>query len=330
VTGEKIFGNYFELYLAMIELRNTDNTYQLCHAIGNHNDNCTAAVSDAGAKNYVIEDTVGKVENRNGWSTRYSTTWGVNTQSGVNTFGADSSGNCFLGAASGASHIINKVGSTEGAVVMNWQAAGVSIGYIQDARGGTINGANTWLAMNKHSTTSRSINAAGTVNTSGADYAEYMLKAQGCGVIAKGQIVGINSNGEITDQWAASLTFATKSTNPSFVGGDMWFTTPRPEAPTSEDDAEAHAKYDQAMAAWEAALEAARQQVDRIAFAGQIPVNVQGATPGQYIVPVQDGDGIKGIAKNEADMTLREYMRAVGKVIAIEPDGRALVIVKVA
>ena len=85
------------------------------------------------------------------------------------------------------------------------------------------------------------------------------------------------------------------------------------------------------FAAWEANLEAKRQKVDRIAFAGQVPVNVTGATPGQYIVPVATADGgITGIAKDEADLTLPEYMRAVGKVIAIEDDGRARIIVKVA
>ena len=36
------------------------------------------------------------------------------------------------------------------------------------------------------------------------------------------------------------------------------------------------------------AQEAARQTVDRIAFAGQVPVNVTGATPGQYIIPVNN------------------------------------------
>ena len=56
-----------------------------------------------------------------------------------------------------------------------------------------------------------------------------------------------------------------------------------------------------------------------------------GATPGQYIVPVEAADGgIEGVAKSEADLTLAEYMRAVGKVIAIEDDGRARIIVKVA
>jgi hypothetical protein len=61
-----------------------------------------------------------------------------------------------------------------------------------------------------------------------------------------------------------------------------------------------------------------------------VPVNVTGATVGQYIVPVNNNGGIKGAAVNEADMTLAQYMKAVGKVIAIESDGRAKIIVKIA
>lgn len=71
------------------------------------------------------------------------------------------------------------------------------------------------------------------------------------------------------------------------------------------------------------AHEAARCKVDRIAFAGQIPVNARGVRPGQYIVAAQDGRGIKRISKDKVDMTLCECMRSVGKVIAIETDGRA-------
>ena len=74
----------------------------------------------------------------------------------------------------------------------------------------------------------------------------------------------------------------------------------------------------------------ARQQVDRIAFCGQVPVNVLDATPGHYIVPVQKGEGIGGLAVREDDMTFKLYQRAIGKVIAIEDDGRARVVVKVA
>lgn len=84
-----------------------------------------------------------------------------------------------------------------------------------------------------------------------------------------------------------------------------------------------------AMAAFDAALEVARQKVDRIAIAGRVPVNVMGARPGDYIVPVQDGAGIIGISVHEDDLTMKQYLHAVGRVISIEPDGRAYVMVKV-
>ncbi|OYO27871.1 hypothetical protein CD932_22415 [Janthinobacterium sp. PC23-8] len=84
----------------------------------------------------------------------------------------------------------------------------------------------------------------------------------------------------------------------------------------------------EALATFEAALEVARQKVDRIAIAGRVPVNVLGAQPGDYIVPVQDGDGIAGAAVHADDITMAQYLRAVGRVISIESDGRAYVMVK--
>ncbi|WP_150130994.1 hypothetical protein [Janthinobacterium sp. LM6] len=225
-------------------------------------------------------------------------------------------------------------------------------------------------------TTGRSINAAGTINASGADYAEYMLKSPACGIVAAGQVIGIGADGKLTDRWADAISFAVKSTDPCMVGGDKWSQRlgPRPPSVTrvpdsvesqlvSEAQPAVEAVYDgltlltpaipakaavyrevplagdtdeewavrQAPGfAFDAALEALRQTVDRIAFAGQVPCNVLGATSGQFIVPVQQGEGIAGIAINEEDMTLQQYMRAIGKVIAIEDDGRARVIVKVA
>ena len=85
----------------------------------------------------------------------------------------------------------------------------------------------------------------------------------------------------------------------------------------------------EAMAMFDAALEIERQKVDRIAIAGRVPVNVLDAQPGDYIVPVQDGDGIKGIPVRQADLSHLQYLQAVGRVISIEPDGRAYVMVKV-
>ncbi|WP_156894747.1 hypothetical protein [Janthinobacterium sp. 1_2014MBL_MicDiv] len=238
------------------------------------------------------------------------------------------------------------------------------------------------LSVGKNSTTNRSINVPGTVNTNGNDYAEYIFKSHTCGIVAPGQIVGITADNEVTDRWNGAVMFSIKSTAPSFVGGDSWGTdigsrplaqagaeptqpvrredvrmqqpVPDSNPPAYEDvltepgDTEdewiekqavfaaallahhAAVKQDaEAMAAFDAALEARRQKVDRIAIAGRVPVNVLGAQPGDYIVAVQDGVGIKGLAVHEDDLSDRQYRMAVGRVISIEPDGRAYVMVKV-
>jgi len=191
------------------------------------------------------------------------------------------------------------------------------------------NTASTILKVFRHASTQRSINAAGSINASGNDYAEYMTKA-GNFTLAKGDVCGINSEGKLTNVFADAISFVVKSTDPSYVGGDVWHKTVGAE-PGGYDDDRTEEEIAAAKIVYEEALEAARQLVDRIAFSGQVPVNVTGATPGQYIVPVTTADGgITGEAKNEANLTLAEYMQAVGKVIAIEDDGRAKIVVKVA
>jgi hypothetical protein len=180
----------------------------------------------------------------------------------------------------------------------------------------------TAIRVRKNTGTSRSINAAGTVNASGADYAEYMTKADDF-VIAKGDVVGINADGKLTNVFADAVSFVVKSTDPSYVGGDVWGSEDALGLVKPKDNASKEQKD-----AFAAALEAARQTVDRIAFAGQVPVNVTGATAGQYIVPVNDNGSIKGEAVSNP--TFEQYQQAVGKVIAIEQDGRARIIVKVA
>ncbi|WP_312440223.1 hypothetical protein [Janthinobacterium sp.] len=186
----------------------------------------------------------------------------------------------------------------------------------------------------------RSINAGGTINSGGADYAEYMVKSPACNAVTPGQLIGIDVLGQLTDHWDHAIAFAVKSTDPCMVGGDSWArhlgNRPDPverilptETVPGESDEEWAARQAPGLA-FDAALETARQTVDRIAFSGQVPCNVQGANPGQYIVPVQAGDGIVGVAVSEDDLTFKQYLRAIGKVIAIEDDGRARIIVKVA
>ncbi|HWX01429.1 hypothetical protein [Collimonas sp.] len=195
--------------------------------------------------------------------------------------------------------------------------------------------------------TGRSISASSTINASGSDYAEYMTKA-GEFVIEKGAIAGLNASGQLTNSFSEALSFLVKSTDPSYVGGDTWGhagivgVPPTPifrmegaeatedfpaKAPESDADWGARQeKYDQEMAIFHERIETVRKQVDRMAFCGQVPVNVLGAAPGDYIIPVADAGGIKGIAVRSPNID--QYMIAVGKVVAIEDDGRARIIVK--
>lgn len=240
----------------------------------------------------------------------------------------DSNGNLLVGVASGSNHSIRRNVVAGGLILGIGPAAGESHRFYVADTGGA-NAAATAYALDKIGTTGgRSINAAGTINATGADYAEYMPKAANCGDIAKGQVVGITAAGEVTDLWLDAVSFMVKTTNPSYVGGDSWGSEEAIGATKPLDPA--HANYAEDLAVFEAALEVARAKVDRIAYAGQVPVNVMGAKPGQYIVPGRFGDSIGGIVMNLSDMNMQQYANAVGIVQNILPDGRANVRVKVA
>jgi hypothetical protein len=157
----------------------------------------------------------------------------------------------------------------------------------------------TVARFTRYAANNRSINADGTVNTSGADYAEYMYKRPDCGALEKGAICGVDADGLLTDQWSLAHSFAIKSTDPAYVGGDTWCVDPD----LTEEE-----------------IEERRQQVDRVAFSGQVPVNVTGASPGQFIVPVQ---GPGGTITGQASAT--NPGTAVGRVWKVLGDGRAWV-----
>jgi hypothetical protein len=193
------------------------------------------------------------------------------------------------------------------------------LSFVCDANG--FNAAATANLMGYHVATGRSLNAGGTINASGTDYAEYMTKS-GDFTVAKGDVVGINAQGKLTNVFADAVSFVVKSTNPSYVGGDTWGSVDQIGLRPNEESTQAE-KND-----YEATLEATRQTVDRIAFAGQVPVNVFGAMAGQYIIAINNNGAIKGQAVTNP--TFEQYTQAVGKVIAIEADGRARIIVKVA
>lgn len=257
-------------------------------------------------------------------------------------------GSLLVNTTLGSTHRITKNG-TAGSTPVLGIGASDSTGdyaafYVADAGG--ANPAAHVFGCNKVAATNRSINVPGTVNANGADYAEYMTKAEGCGVIAKGAICGVNADGLLTDVFAEAHSFVIKSTDPAYVGGDIWGNEqavgpkpvePQPPAPDHPlydlklvEYANLKDTYAAALAAWEASLEAARQRVDRIAFSGQVPVNVLGASVGDYIVPVEgEGGTITGIAVAEDELTFAQFRKAVGKVWKVLPDGRAWVAVKV-
>jgi hypothetical protein len=218
----------------------------------------------------------------------------------------DASGNLLVGLTSGSYNRIKKDSTADaGNAIFELVGASNATSSIHySVSSYNANAANAASKFGRDGVTLRSINAGGTVNASGADYAEYMVKCSDF-VLAKGDVAGIDANGKLTNVFADAVSFVVKSTDPSYVGNDKW-------GVDLEGDA----------------LEAARQLVDRIAFAGQVPVNVTGAKAGDYIVPVANGTGIKGQAVSNP--TFEQYQLTVGKVIGIDADGRARIIVKVA
>ncbi len=137
------------------------------------------------------------------------------------------------------------------------------------------------VRIGQNLTTGRSLNAPGTINAGGADYAEFMLKAEGCGDIAKGDVCGVDENGQLTKKFADAYSYVVKSTKPSLVGGDTWgdeagekptapLTPPALapfvlEAPVDDDDDEAITAYEAAVDAYAAIIEehdAAMSQYD--------------------------------------------------------------------
>ena len=294
--------------------------------------------------------------------------WGLQFNSTLQ-LAIDISGNLLVGTPTGDCHTLRRpVAAGQPVLRVQSGAANTAVFYGIDATGADgANAANAALKVGSP-VGGRSIATTGTINANGADYAEYMTKANSCGTIAAGDVCGVDIDGKLTRQWGAAISFVVKSTDPALVGGDIWAAglSPKPEAPGPEpiapgdapimpdddapealatwrDAAVAHtalviaypaehaawssrqAEYDAALEVWEVALETARQCVDRIAFCGQVPVNVTGDfTVGDYIIAVANGSGIEAVAVAEADITFEQYRRRIGKVWAVR-EGRAWV-----
>ena len=199
---------------------------------------------------------------------------------------------------------IGSSGSSRGDDLMTiFNPAVYGIRFLSATGGGSPNTSIAHMLLGNDGTTGRSINASGTINASGADYAEYMTKAVSEN-IAKGDIIGVDANGLLTNIYADAISFVVKSTDPSYVGGDKWG---------------ANLKG--------AELETARQKVDRVAFSGQVPCNVLNAQVGDYIIPINVNGKIKGEAVTNP--TFEQYQISVGKVWKIMEDGRAWIAIKI-
>ena len=186
---------------------------------------------------------------------------------------------------------------------------------------------NSCLYVAKDDGTGRSINCAGSLTGMGADYAEYFIKKDVSIVIAKGDLVGINANGNLTNVYDESISFVVKSTDPCLVGGDTWYKNAG-VPPTKPINEEASDQYKLDLQAYELRLEEERQKVDRIAFSGRVPVNVYNTIPGDYIVPVRtESGGISASNVRSHDITFDQYKKRIGKVTNILDDGRAYIIV---
>ena len=209
-----------------------------------------------------------------------------------------------------------------GEEILNIKAGGGFPTRFYQADGVGVNPAQAVLKIGRVVATNRSINAAGTINAAGADYAEYMQKSNDCGIIDCGDICGIDENGLLTDKFKNAISFVVKSTNPSMVGGDTWFT----ENPPSKAEHDEHG-YAKALAEYNERFDKAAKKVDRIAFCGQVPVNINNAKVGDFIIAANANDNIIGVPVTNPNF--EQYMSSIGKVIKIIDDDTVLAIIKV-
>ncbi len=162
---------------------------------------------------------------------------GIGSHGWVERLRVDEFGNLQVGTASGTEHRIRKdVPANNGSSILGVLGSGAFSAMFYSISGGLGSSANAAMKVATDGVTNRSINAGGTINASGADYAEYMVKAAGCGVIGKGDICGVDRDGKLTKTWADAISFVVKSSDPSYVGNDKWadHLPARPEQPSPE------------------------------------------------------------------------------------------------
>ena len=223
-------------------------------------------------------------------------------------------------------HRIKGPSNTENAEIISIDGGVEYSGFFKAVSGANYNAAACGMVIGRNTSSLRSINAGGTVNAAGTDYAEYMFKAVE-DTIAKGDIVGINAEGKLTNIFPDSISFVVKSTDPSYVGGDTWGNSDAIGKEPRKEEEQTDEEYEELKAEYEILLEEARARVDRIAFSGQVPCNILNAKVGDYIIPINNNGKISGQAVTKP--TFEEYQISVGKVWKIMEDGRAWIAVKI-
>lgn len=187
--------------------------------------------------------------------------------------------------------------------------------------------------------TGRSLSAIGTVNANGSDYAEFFKKSDPNMIVEKGDIVGLDKNGQVTQSFTEAEHFLIVSTAPSFVGSDSE-RAPFPdeisdvvlETIMSDTELTSEEKQNQVNEIYDKRSkfhEEENKKVTTLALCGRVPVNLTGAEIGSYIVPAPNEDGtIIAEFKTEDGITFEQYKKEIGKVISILEDGRPFVLVK--
>ncbi len=90
-----------------------------------------------------------------------------------------------------------------------------------EVSGACGNPANSAMDICKDTGTNRSINAGGSINASGADYAEYFYQ-ETPGSLQKGDLVCLSSNGKAEKCNEDGKLIGVVSTNPGYVGNDLY------------------------------------------------------------------------------------------------------------
>jgi hypothetical protein len=240
-------------------------------------------------------------------------------------------GDVFIGTNTGTGFTnasrIKGPSTTENTEIISIDGGVEYSGFFKAVSGANYNGNACGMVIGRNTSSLRSINAGGTINATGTDYAEYMFKAIEDN-IAKGDIVGINIEGKLTNIFDDSISFVVKSTDPSYVGGDTWGNSDSIGKEPRIEEGQTDEEYEQLKAEYQVKLEGVRAKVDRIAFSGQVPCNITGANVGDYIIPIELENGKIG-GQAVTNPTFEQYQISVGKVWKIMEDGRAWIAVKI-